>query len=65
MKEISQLLKENYKEMIRVKKHLEEELERNDELNNNIIEDNEFSSKDLHNRNGALLDFNWLIYLLK
>ncbi len=44
--------------MIRVKKHLEEELERNDELNNNIIEDNEFSSKDLHNRNGALLDFN-------
>lgn len=42
--------------MVRVKKHLEEELERNDELNNNIIEENELI-KDRLNKNSALLDF--------
>lgn len=45
MKEISQLIKENYKEMVRVKRHVEYELQRNEELNNNIIEDLDFSHR--------------------
>jgi predicted phage-related endonuclease len=56
VKEVSQLLKENYKEMVRVKKHVEEELERNDELNNNIIEENDFSNRDHLPHKAALLD---------
>lgn len=45
VKEISQLIKENYKEMVRVKRHVEYELQRNEELNNNIIEDLDFSHR--------------------
>ena len=45
VKEISQLIKENYKEAVRAKRHIEEELQRNEELNNNVIEDLDFSRR--------------------
>lgn len=45
VKEISQLIKENFKTMLHVKKGIISEMERRDELNYNIIEDLDFSRK--------------------
>ena len=48
VKEISQLVRENYKEMVRAKRHVELELERNEELNNNVIEELDCSRRAMH-----------------
>lgn len=46
VKEISIVVKRNYRLLVKAKREIEEETKRFDELNNNIIEECDFSRKD-------------------